>query len=94
MTLEEEYDRWERYAKLLCVDSLRASRESRKQTARLRSYVDAQREYEVTKLAVAAKPDDSETNETLCRAREILKTCSRRTQTLNRKSTTSPSCMM
>jgi hypothetical protein len=54
-------------------DALRASRESRKQTALLGSYVEAQREYEAAKLAVAAKPEDSETNETLHRASEVLK---------------------
>ncbi len=73
MTPEQRYDRLERIARLMYEGALRSSRESRKHTAQLRSYVEAQREYEVAKLAVAAKPDDSETNETLCRAEEILK---------------------
>ena len=72
MTLEEKYDRWEHFAKLLYQDSLRASRESRRQTATLRFYVEAEREYEVAKLAAAAKPEDLEATETLRRAMEIL----------------------
>ena len=72
MTPEQRYDRLERMARLMYEDALRASRESRKQTALLGSYVDAQREYELAKLAIAAKPEDSETNETLRKAREVL----------------------
>lgn len=73
MTEEEKYDRWERFAKLWYERSVRESRESRKQTAQLRFYVEAQREYEVAQLAVAAKPDDADANEILDRAMEVLR---------------------
>jgi hypothetical protein len=72
MTPEQRYDRLERIARLMYEDALRASRESRKQTDLLSSYVDAQREYELAKLAIAVKPEDSETTETLRKAREVL----------------------
>ena len=72
MTPEQRYDRLERVARLMYEDALRASRESRKQTALLKSYVDALREYELAKQAIAAKPEDSETNETLRKAGIVL----------------------
>jgi hypothetical protein len=73
MTLEQKYDRWERIAKLLYEDSIRARRESRKQTAKLRSYAAAAQEYELASLAVDANPEDSEMKEALNKAREVLR---------------------
>ena len=73
MTLEQKYDRWEHIAKLLYEDSIRVRRESRKQTARLKSYVAAAQKYELSKLAVETNPEDSEMKEALDRAREVLK---------------------
>jgi len=72
MTPEQRYDRLERVARLMCEAALRSSRECRKQTAQLGCYVEARKEYEVARLAVAAKSDDSVSSETLHRAREIL----------------------
>jgi len=87
MTDKEKYDRWERFARLFYERSIRESRESRRQTVQLRAYVGAQREYEVLKLALEAKPDDSavieasrKSRETLDRAREELRHLIRKTQ--------------
>ena len=73
MTLEQEYDRLERMARLLYEGAVRSSRESRKQTAHLRRYVDAGREYQAAKEAIAATPDDPGANEALHRASEALR---------------------
>ena len=72
MTLEQKYDRLERIARLLYEGSLRASRESRKQTVDLGHYVEARKEYEVATQAVAASPADLQAIETLQRAAEAL----------------------
>ncbi len=72
MTLEEKYERWERFARLLSEGSFRDSRESRKQTVLLGAYVGALREYDAAKLAVDANPQDLESTDRLTRARESL----------------------
>ena len=72
MTSEQTLDRWERLARLLCERPLHPRRESRKQSARLGDYVAALGEYDAARQALDQKPDDSETNETVNRARESL----------------------
>ncbi len=72
MTLEEEYDRWERFAKLWSARSIRESRDARKQTEKLKLYVDAVKKYDAAKLALEERPEDSDTNESLLSARQIL----------------------
>lgn len=72
MPSDQRLDRLERLARLLCERPLRPSRESRNQSARLGDYVNALGEYDAAKQALEQKPDDSETNETLNRARKSL----------------------
>ncbi len=57
MTEEQKYDRWERFAKLLYKECLRASRESRKQTEKLKALVEAKRKYEAAELALQGDPN-------------------------------------
>jgi len=72
MTEEQKYDRWERFAKLFYEECLRASRESRKQTEKLKSLMEAKREYEAAELAVGERPEDPDRNENLVRAKKTL----------------------
>jgi len=72
MTPEQRYDRLERIARLMCEATLRANRESRKQTDKLKFLIYAHREHDAAMLAVAEKPEDSERSATLRRAREML----------------------
>jgi nanoRNase/pAp phosphatase (c-di-AMP/oligoRNAs hydrolase) len=72
MTPEQRLDRLERLARLLYEAILRDSRESRKQTAKLKDYWAALEEHDAAKLAAAERPEDSERSETLRRATEIL----------------------
>ena len=72
MTLEEQYDRWERFAKLWSARSIRERRDARKQTEKLKFYVDALRKYDAANLALEERPEDSDTKESLLSARQIL----------------------
>jgi hypothetical protein len=63
MTLEQQYDRWER---------TRARRESRRHTAQLRAYYDALLEHELARLALLERPEDSELNKALSKAHQVL----------------------
>jgi len=72
MTLEQKYDRWERIARLVYEDAIRTSRASRKQTKKLKFYVDAVREYEAAKMASEERPEDSDTKEGLLKAGLVL----------------------
>ena len=80
MTPEQKYDRWERIARLLYEDATRRSRESRKQTAKLKLYLDADRRHHAARRELAEDPKDSAkiemadlARQTLDRAREDLK---------------------
>jgi hypothetical protein len=72
MTPEQRFDRLERLARLLGERPRHHRRESRKQTDRPRDYVTALGEFLAARQALEAKPDDSETNENLRRAEEVL----------------------
>jgi hypothetical protein len=72
LTPEQRYDRWERIARLLYEAAMRSTRESRKQTKKLGLYLDAQRDYEAAALALQERPEDSDTNKNLLRARRML----------------------
>jgi hypothetical protein len=56
----------------MCEAALRANRESRKQSAKLRFLVAAHREHDAAEMAAAKKPEDSEMSETLRQTREVL----------------------
>ena len=80
MTPEQKYDRWERIARLLYEDATRRSRESRKQTAKLKFYLDADRRNHAARRELAEDPKDSAkieradlARQALDRAREDLK---------------------
>ena len=80
MTPEQRYDRWERIAQLLYKDATRSSRESRKQTAKLKFYLDADRRYDAARRALAADRNNSEkidaanlAKQTLDQAREDIR---------------------
>ena len=68
---EQRLDRLERIARLLYEEATCASRASRKQTKKLKSYVDALREHEAAKIA-SERPEDLETKESLLKAILIL----------------------
>lgn len=70
MTPEQKLDRLERIARLLYEAVVRDSRETRKQTAKLRGYWAALSEHDAAKLAAAERPENLETGETLRRATE------------------------
>ncbi len=72
MTLEQKYDRWERIARLVNDEAIRAARASRKRTKELKSYVDALREYDAAKMASEERPEDLDSKESLVEARQIL----------------------
>ena len=72
MTPEQRLDRLERIARLLYEAVVRDSRETRKQTAKLRAYWAALSEHDAAKLAAAERPEDRETSETLRRATQSL----------------------
>ena len=72
MTPDQKLNRWERLLRLLCERPLYDRRESRKQIVRLGDYVTALGEYDAARQALEQKPDDSDSNERLNRARESL----------------------
>ena len=79
MTPEQKLDLLERLARSLCErpwlprrESRKPGRQSRKQSAVLGDYVKALTEYDAAKQALEQEPDDSEKNEILNRARELL----------------------
>ncbi|MGI9166498.1 MAG: hypothetical protein ACR2G5_08945 [Pyrinomonadaceae bacterium] len=76
MTLEQKYDQWERIARPVYEDAIRATQASRKQTKKLKFYLDALTKYEAAKYEAAKwseeRPEDSETKEGLLKAGLIL----------------------
>lgn len=72
MTPEQRYDRWERIARLLYEEATRRSRESRKQTATLKFHLDASREHDAARLALADDPENAEKIEIADLARQTL----------------------
>ena len=72
MTPEQRYDRWERIAHLLYEAAMRSTRESRRQTNKLKLYVDARRRYEAAERALEELPEDSDRREALLNARQFL----------------------
>jgi len=77
MTLEQKYDQWERIARLVYEDAIRATQASRKQTKKLKFYLDAltkyeAAKYEAAKMASEERPEDSDTKEGLLKAGLIL----------------------
>ena len=72
MKHEQEYDRLERWAKLLVDASSRSLGESRRQTSKLRAYSCALTEYDLARLSAAEEPADSAALATLSKAKEKL----------------------
>lgn len=72
MTPEQRLDRLERIARLMSEGALVSLRQSRKETSKLKDDFAALSEHDAAKLAVAERPQDLETSETLRRAIESL----------------------
>jgi hypothetical protein len=70
MTPEQKLDRLERMVRLLYEAILRDSRETRKQTAKWKTYLTADREHEAARIAATENPQDSEAINRLRRAKE------------------------
>ncbi len=61
-----------RIARLVYEEAIRTSRASRKQLKELKFYMDALSKYEAAKIASEERPEDTETKESLLKARLIL----------------------
>lgn len=72
MTPEQKYDRWERIARMLYEAAKRSTLESRKQTKRLASYLNAQRDYEAAATTASERPGDLVSNRNLLKAKRVL----------------------
>jgi hypothetical protein len=60
MTPEQTYERWERIARLLYEDGTHRRSESRKQTAKLKIYLDADRRHGAARRELAEDPENFE----------------------------------
>lgn len=72
MTIEQRYDRLERMARLLYEAATRSARQSRRQTKKLKAYLEAQKAYEAIALAEKARTGNSNTSSALVKARRAL----------------------
>jgi hypothetical protein len=72
MTQDEQMDRLERSLRLFLNTPIRKSREPRLTAAKTGAYVKALNERDDAKYALAATPKDSEAQESLRKAQEVL----------------------